>query len=72
MYLCRLKRKRYSKSDLTVSGMTIKTELFHMTSVIHPLLSIVAGVIILVWPTILNYVIALWLILTGVLSYFSV
>jgi len=37
----------------------------------HPLLSIVAGVIILVWPTVLNYVIAIWLILTGILGYFA-
>jgi len=37
--------------------------------VLHPLLSIVAGVIILVWPTILNYVIAIWLIVTGILTY---
>ena len=42
-----------------------------MQQVLHPLLSIIAGVIILVWPTILNYVIAIWLILTGVLSYLS-
>lgn len=42
-----------------------------MTTLFHPLLSIVAGIIILVWPTILNYVIAIWLILTGVLSYFA-
>ena len=37
---------------------------------LHPLLSIIAGVMILVWPKILNYVIAIWLILSGVLSYF--
>ncbi len=40
-------------------------------TVLHPLLSIVAGVIILVWPAILNYVIAIWLILTGILSYLN-
>jgi uncharacterized membrane protein HdeD (DUF308 family) len=40
-------------------------------TILHPLLSIVAGVIILVWPTILNYVIAIWLILTGILSYLN-
>jgi len=42
-----------------------------MYTVVHPLISIVAGVIILIWPTILNYVIAVWLILTGVLSYLN-
>ncbi|MBM3184166.1 MAG: DUF3096 domain-containing protein [Chlamydiae bacterium] len=41
-----------------------------VSSALHPLLSIVAGVIILVWPKILNYVIAIWLIISGVLSYF--
>jgi uncharacterized membrane protein HdeD (DUF308 family) len=40
-----------------------------MTTILHPLLSIVAGIIILIWPTILNYVIAIWLIVTGILSY---
>lgn len=42
------------------------------STIIHPLLSIAAGIIILVWPTILNYVIAIWLILTGVLSYLAI
>ncbi len=42
---------------------------FHM---IHPIISIIAGVIILIYPTILNYVIALYLILTGILSYIAI
>lgn len=42
-----------------------------MSHVLHPIISIVAGVIILIWPTILNYVIAVWLIVTGVFSYFG-
>lgn len=41
-------------------------------SVLHPLISIVAGVIILIWPTILNYVIAVWLIVTGIMSYLGI
>lgn len=39
---------------------------------LHPLLapvtSIVAGVIVLIYPRILNYVVAIYLILTGVLG----
>ena len=38
---------------------------------LHPILSIIAGIIILIWPAILNYVIAIWLILTGALSYIA-
>lgn len=41
----------------------------------HPLLapitSIVAGVIVLIFPRILNYVVAIYLILTGLLAIFG-
>jgi hypothetical protein len=44
-------------------------EWFTSTGGFHPFLSVIAGVIILIWPTILNYVIAIWLILTGIMGY---
>lgn len=35
---------------------------------IQPLFALIAGIVILVWPTILNYVIAAYLIITGVVG----
>jgi len=35
---------------------------------IQPIISLVAGIVILVWPAILNYVIAAFLIVSGVLG----
>ena len=35
---------------------------------IQPIISLVAGILILVWPAILNYIIAAFLIVSGVLG----
>ena len=35
---------------------------------IQPIVSLVAGILILVWPAILNYIIAAFLIVSGVLG----
>jgi len=35
---------------------------------IQPIVAIIAGVLILIWPRLLNYVVALYLIITGVLG----
>ncbi len=35
---------------------------------IQPIVAIIAGVLILVWPRVLNYVVAIYLILTGILG----
>ncbi|GAB4238143.1 MAG: DUF3096 domain-containing protein [Methyloligellaceae bacterium] len=35
---------------------------------IQPLISLIAGIMILIWPTILNYVVAAYLIAIGVLG----
>lgn len=35
---------------------------------IQPLFALLAGILILVWPTVLNYVIAAYLIVSGVLG----
>ncbi|MBI5272582.1 MAG: DUF3096 domain-containing protein [Chlamydiia bacterium] len=42
-----------------------------MPHLLHPIVSIVAGALILIYPRILNYVVAIYLILTGVLSYMA-
>lgn len=39
-----------------------------MPTLIHPIIAIVAGLIILIYPQILNYVIGIYLILAGILS----
>ncbi|MBI3508594.1 MAG: DUF3096 domain-containing protein [Chlamydiia bacterium] len=39
-----------------------------MTLVLAPIVSLIAGIIILVYPQILNYVIAIYLILIGILG----
>ena len=33
---------------------------------VQPVVALVAGILILIWPTVINYVIAAYLILTGV------
>jgi len=35
---------------------------------IQPIVAIIAGVLILIWPRLLNYVVAIYLILTGILG----
>jgi Protein of unknown function (DUF3096) len=39
-----------------------------MTLSIGPLIALIAGILILVMPRLLNYIVALYLILTGVLG----
>lgn len=39
-----------------------------MTKSIHPILTITAGICVLVFPHLLNYVVGTYLILTGALS----
>lgn len=36
--------------------------------VIYPVFSIIAGILILIFPTILNYIVALYLIIIGILG----
>jgi uncharacterized membrane protein HdeD (DUF308 family) len=36
-----------------------------------PVLSIIAGILILVWPKLLNYVVAIYLIAVGVIQIFG-
>jgi hypothetical protein len=39
-------------------------------AILHPLLALVAGILILIFPRILNYVVAIYLILIGLLGLF--
>jgi len=34
----------------------------------HPVLSLVAGILILIFPRLLNYIVAIYLIITGLLA----
>ncbi|MGV3661928.1 MAG: DUF3096 domain-containing protein [Prosthecobacter sp.] len=40
-----------------------------MNKHLTPLVSIIAGICVLIFPALLNYVVAIYLILTGVLAY---
>jgi len=37
-------------------------------AIYHPLLSLIAGILILIMPRLLNYVIAIYLIITGIVG----
>lgn len=39
-----------------------------MNPLIHPIMALVAGIMILIFPAILNYVIAVYLILIGIVG----
>jgi hypothetical protein len=43
----------------------------HMTLSIGPLMALIAGIVILVAPKLLNYTVALYLILVGLLGLFG-
>ncbi len=39
-----------------------------MTTIHHPLLSLIAGILILIVPRLLNFIVAAYLIVTGILG----
>ena len=39
-----------------------------MFAIYHPMLSLVAGILILIMPRLLNYVVAIYLIITGIVG----
>jgi hypothetical protein len=39
-----------------------------MTGMAHPVLSLVAGILILIFPRLLNYIVAIYLIIAGVVG----
>ena len=43
-----------------------------MTSSLTPLVSLIAGILILVMPRLLNYIVALYLIIIGLIGLFGV
>lgn len=42
-----------------------------MNPMIGPVISIIAGILILIFPALLNYVVAIYLILAGLLAFLS-
>lgn len=56
--------KRFGKQHVKASAMTLHIQLI-------PLLSIITGILILVKPRLLNYLVAIYLILIGVIQLFS-
>ena len=49
-----------SKSD--------RKEASKMFAIYHPILSLIAGILILIMPRLLNYVVAIYLIITGIVG----
>jgi hypothetical protein len=43
----------------------------HMNLTLAPLVALIAGVLILIMPRLLNYIVAIYLILTGLLGLFG-
>jgi hypothetical protein len=43
----------------------------YMHAVFHPAVAILAGILILIFPQILNYVIAIYLILVGIMGFIA-
>jgi hypothetical protein len=39
-----------------------------MTGMAHPVLSLIAGILILIFPRLLNYIVAIYLIIAGVVG----
>lgn len=42
------------------------------TALIHPVVALLCGIAILIWPRILNYIVAAYLILVGVIGILSI
>lgn len=43
-----------------------------MTISLAPLISLIAGILILIWPKLLNYIVAIYLIIIGLVGLFNV
>jgi len=39
-----------------------------MNPMIHPIVALIAGILVLIFPTILNYIVAIYLIIIGILG----
>ncbi len=42
--------------------------MLEVSPIVYPVFSLVAGILILIFPTILNYIVAIYLIIIGVLG----
>lgn len=45
--------------------------MIEVNSMAHPVIALIAGILVLIFPTILNYIVAIYLIIVGVLGIIS-
>lgn len=55
----------------SVAGFCVKDMLMHASLSLGPLVSLMAGVLILIVPRLLNYIVAIYLIVAGLLGLFG-
>lgn len=55
---------------VTCGSVSIRKNTMHVHFALQPLLALLAGILILIRPRLLNYVVALYLIIVGVLGLF--
>lgn len=48
--------------------LTIEEASMMMHAAVNPIISLIAGILILIFPTILNYIVAVYLILIGLIG----
>lgn len=58
-------------ANSSLSSPTIQRSILHIHLTAVPLISLIAGILILVMPKLLNYIIAIYLILVGVFGLFG-
>jgi len=55
----------------TIAAFTLKDYIMNVTLSVGPLLSLIAGILILIVPRLLNYIVALYLIIIGIVGLFG-
>jgi hypothetical protein len=59
---------RFRRASITVSGEWERIAMIITAAHIQPVVSLIAGILILIVPQILNYIIAIYLILMGLIG----
>jgi hypothetical protein len=69
----RLKANRRESSSLQSpkSSITNEDKMIEIHPVVYPIFALLTGILILIFPTILNYIVAIYLIIIGVLGIFG-
>ena len=44
---------------------------YHVHPVVHPVVALIAGILILIFPQLLNFIVAIYLIVIGVMGLFG-